>query len=862
MKKKIVVYTNSRKRAVEMAVLTERFYIKEKGKESIRIKPELLNNEGFLEKLELQISIDGFFRVNMGNNEFLFIYADDDTFRLCSLSEYDETYRLPHDVIKYQEAIKLLNLPYFPLEFQLAINENSALAHDALRGTSFIAGRENDSIGLSEALDKRLNLYQQIVSSCSAVYNAASDDIAGEFSFYCFKHFVEIVPYVPGTFDSKPIGKEILRIRPQTFNSEQIVESLTQTHLPETEPNLQQVGDASALLHDLDWLIFANISLYLQKNLGPVPFRLTAYIGRWECVLLWLIAARAEESEKILHNPKFCVRAVVKADNGTQFIFRTDMQFNCEAEAMAAADVIKKKQFFVNSIEYLRTPMAEPLKPYNCFNLQIDACKKGLTAVETVQCARNLFEKGYISWPTDSDLLPNSIRPQLSRALSALHRLPENQNQEIPSDTRKIDGWDSDSLCKERFEKHTGILTTERIPGIDDGYNLSANEKLVYELISRREISMATQNVASMRNTIRGSSEDLVLTFTQNWEGPTSEYTKKLEEFDKIRFLQENKSYEILKVSIEPAVELANYQNFTEAELLQVFINSVCGSGTPIFINNMSLFSTAIENLVKWHEIERDGDGRFQITKSGEAVMAFIDDTVLTDFGEVSYWNEKLEAISRGNNGHDVFTDVIKNYVSEAIQGMDRNKEILCSVANLPKCEWTCPICGERMNPGPDNSWMCEGGSCKFTIPAQFRGHAITPQDRKNLIKSGITHEAYYLQRESARNGYMARIGIDKKGKCLRSDYSTPFSCPICHNMLSQYQNMLICRKEQQGCGYSLCTQKYAHSFTTDELLAMLSGDKTPLIDTFKGHGDFFSAYARLRTTDLTVVEVIKPTNN
>ena len=128
------------------------------------------------------------------------------------------------------------------------------------------------------------------------------------------------------------------------------------------------------------------------------------------------------------------------------------------------------------------TETFEKIPLYNIFSLQVEADKRyGLKPEYAVNLAYELYNKSYITWPTESSAMPWGMKVEFTAASVAINNNPSFANQFKPRELDKFSDWDAYN----NPYNHMGILVTSKTIGPD----MTVDEKKIYDLICESNIA-------------------------------------------------------------------------------------------------------------------------------------------------------------------------------------------------------------------------------------------------------------------------------------------------------------------------------------------------------------------------------------
>ncbi len=560
---------------------------------------------------------------------------------------------------------------------------------------------------------------------------------------------------------------------------------------------------------------------------------------------------------------------------------------------IAGIDVQQKKQF--------------PQKPFDLTELQKEGNKRfKYSAQQVLDCAQNLYEKKLLTYPrTDSAYLPDTMKQEAYQLAMRLAK-PEQQKIMRPESENFV------FINSSKVTDHFAIIPTGEQPS-----NLPEMEENIYNLAKERfvqawlkpyvwnemEIILRApsehEEINNEQLTINnGNSEVFRLKLKQNEdlgfralvkeekkkkseakkddEGNSDDITNIVDDFpdwkqgDKAPFdsveLQKKKKSKpkyYTEATLLAAMKTAGKQIENE-ELAEAMKDR--GLGTP------ATQAGIIETLKKRGFIEAQKNNLVS-TVRGREVIALMDDKVKSPemTGE---WEYKLSQVEKGNLTPMEFRDGIMDYVRELFAhlhekyGSQFERETVTESIN-------CPNCSQPLEIAPWG-YVCKNAECGLRLGHTIAGRILSHSEMQNLIatretpildgfiskKSGKTFSAKLLMKDD----YSIEFKFESDGRFHGN--ATEYKCPLCGSPLEENKNTLFCTgvaaipsgnpdaTVRASCGFTLFKNTAGHTLTPDEIRALFTQGKTPVISDFKSKkGDSFAASLKFGSDGRTQFE-------
>ena len=477
-----------------------------------------------------------------------------------------------------------------------------------------------------------------------------------------------------------------------------------------------------------DWYVGYNVSRAMSCHFDT---RLSA--GRVQTPTLALITGREDEIEDFAGRFYWTLKADFGTFKASWYSSDNSIRIGEEAKANELAAKLKGAKATVTSIR--EVPKAEkPPLAYDLTELQRDANSiLGLSAKETLDTLQRLYEVyKIVTYPrTDSRYITADIVPTIPDRLAALSatafglRAGELSRNGIRTDLSRL-------VNDEMVSDHHALLPTEQRVDVS---KLSANEKALWELIITRFLETLSADYEYKTTTVEVNAEGerfvtrLTLPVKQGWRdvardvGRRSAVASEDEGDDNplILRLAEGETLEIKDVVLKRNATLPP-DRYTEADLLFAmehagrFVEDAelkshleNGLGTP------ATRADIIEKLIQNNCIERKGKELVPTAKGRELVRLVPDQLRSAEL--TGKWEQRLSAISKGEENEVPFIEDIKKNASDLVNQVIANRDKFDPDLMGDKTK-PCPSCGWPMMTVLDEydrpHHVCQRFSCGY----------------------------------------------------------------------------------------------------------------------------------------------------
>ena len=636
---------------------------------------------------------------------------------LCTLKE-------PHDYGQELKSWNLIFLPIIPKNFGIKLIPN-------------------------KGVENQFRVIERLVSECDEVINCGDAGQEGEL----------IQRWV---LQKAKCNKPIKRLWISSLTEESIKEGFENLKPAEDYKNLYLAGNARAIG---DWLLGINATRLFTKKFGGNKGVLS--IGRVQTPTLAMLVQRQKEIDSFSTEEYWELKTKYR-----------DVIFNAAIDRLKTLDraekglsYLKENLFEIVSFE-IKEGKEKNLRLFDLTGLQVEANKKyGYSAENTLNYIQSLYEKKHVTYPrVDTTYLSESLYPKIEGILRSLTFyqdliLPLLQ-QPIPKSKAVFDDA--------KVTDHHAIIPTE----ISPSQNLSKEEKLIYDLIAKRFISVFYPE-CKISNTLVEARVGTIPFKTNGKQilepGWRAVYAK--EPKDKEDSTDKEKSAEeeqlipeflagesgphdpyihqgktsppkyFTEATLLRAMETAGKQ-IDDDELREMLKNN--GIGRPSTRANIS------ETLFKRKYIEKKRKNLIA-TQTGIQLIDTIEDEVLKSPELTGEWEFKLRKIESGEYDANTFKEELITMVTELTKKVkdgkgksftfedEKPKEEKKTVSAAKKeiKEWDmlkCPKCKQsHLMKGKTAVGCSDFKNCGFKVLFEIYGKKLTEKQLMDLVVKGKT---------------------------------------------------------------------------------------------------------------------------
>lgn len=591
-----------------------------------------------------------------------------------------------------------------------------------------------------------------------------------------------------------------------------------------------------------DWVLGFNATRLYTLRYGSGKQVLS--IGRVQTPTLAMIVNRQKEIENFKPSPYWVLETKYK-----------DIPFSAESgrflnsqEAEKQLSLIKSAEFEIISNE-TKEGKESPLRLFDLTSLQVSCNNRfGLSAEETLKTIQSLYEKKLCSYPrVDTTFLPTDVYPKIAGILKGLKVYDSITSPLLGKPIRKSKKVFNDK----KVTDHHAIIPTGQNPSS----GLSYNEKMVYDLITKRFIAAFYPDCKISNTTVKGKANNVLFRSSGKQildMGWRIVYGKSSIEDGEDKIMPEfvvGEKGTHKPVLIEKSTKAPSW--LTEASLLR----SMETAGKHVEDDEMrdlmkengigrpSTRAAVIETLFRRKYIVKQKK-KLVATAMGVQLIDTIQNELLKSPKLTGQWEKKLRDIEQGVYDANIFLKEMEGLVSTVVKDVKnqssvnrfkeadqkfRKKEEL---VRCPKCISGTIIKGK-------NAYGCSEykTGCDYTIPFIQFNKKLTEKQIFQLLKTKNT---------SWIKGF-AKDGLKVEGKLkLNTDLSIQLEvkenetlkCPRCkEGEIIPGRNAYGCNRYSLGCKTIIPFEIFGKKLTKKQTTELIKKGETAIIKNFNVGG-------------------------
>ena len=599
-----------------------------------------------------------------------------------------------------------------------------------------------------------------------------------------------------------------------------------------------------------DWLLGINATrLYTLKYSRPGQ---VLSIGRVQTPTLALIVERQKEIDQFVPQPYWELKTVYKEVTFSA----TEGKFFNKEEAFKAIETIRGKEFEITDFGRKKGSEAPP-RLFDLTSLQVECNRKfGLSADETLKTIQSLYEKKLTTYPrVDTTFLSNDLYPKIPGILKGLKPYEDIiaplLERKLPKSKKVFDDT--------KVTDHHAIIPTGQNPSSG---NLSRDEKLVFDLVTRRFIAAFYPDSIINTTTVEGRVEDVKFKASgkqileEGWrvvfksQGQFKSEDNILPEFVKGERgphdpdLQEKETQPpkpYTEATLLRAMETAGKQ-VDDEELRDALKEN--GIGRP------STRAAIIETLFKRKYIVKNKKNLVP-TITGVQLIETIHTELLKSAELTGIWEKKLREIERNNYDAAAFMAELKQMVSDIVHLVKRDQNIrkievvneepkiekAVAKSNSPEAPAPCPRCGQGVMLKGKKAWGCSryADGCQTVVPFSFLGKVLTDNQITMLFKKGKTGLIKGFDLDGAKVDGVLSLD-DNYQLRLEKDEQPQWKCPKCkEGLIIKGRTAWGCQRFHQGCKVIIPFEFMGKKITDKQAGDLILKGKTTVIKGFIG---------------------------
>lgn len=509
-----------------------------------------------------------------------------------------------------------------------------------------------------------------------------------------------------------------------------------------------------------DWLLGMNATRAYTLKYGTGKNILS--IGRVQTPTLALLVER----QKAIDHFKPEIYWEIKTDYRAGIFSSTQGRFSKKEEAEAMLQKIAELDLEITSSERKKA-MEHPPKLFDLTLLQVECNKKyAFSAENTLKIIQSLYEKKLTTYPrVDTNFLPNDQYakvPGILKGLKPYEALikPILESKKIRKSPKVFND--------KKITDHHAIIPT----GVFS-YDMSPDEKRVYDLVARRFIAVFYPDCEIANTTVMAKigEDEFKATGKQiidpAWRVVFGVNTDKQNEENVLPIYEVGEHGPHKPDLQEKETQPPKY--YTEADLLRAMetagkqvedeelrdLMKENGIGRP------STRANIIETLFKRQYIRKDKK-RLVPTATGMELIDTIQNDLLKSAELTGQWEKKLRMIEDGTYQVNDFMEELKAMVNEIIHYVKYSSSKTITIEQpeevaekeepkekkkrAPKepsepVILKCPKCGNGNIIKGKTAWGCSlyRKSCDFLIPMEIEGKKLTQKQVEALVQKGKT---------------------------------------------------------------------------------------------------------------------------
>jgi DNA topoisomerase-3 len=598
-----------------------------------------------------------------------------------------------------------------------------------------------------------------------------------------------------------------------------------------------------------DWLLGINATRLYTLKYGQQGQVLS--IGRVQTPTLALIVGRQKEIDNFVPQPYWELKTVYK-----EVVFNnSEGRYTNKDEAEKAIEVIRGKEFEITGFERKKGREAPP-RLFDLTSLQVECNRKfSLSADETLKTIQSLYEKKLTSYPrVDTTFLSNDMYPKIAGIMKGLKPY---ESLTAPVLAKKI------TKSKKVFDDtkvtdHHAIIPTGQNPSS----SLSRDEKLVFDMVTRRFIAAFYPDAIISTTTVEGKVETVNFKATgKQILDPAWRVVMKMSQGKS----DDNVLPEFTKGergSHEPDLQEKETQPpkpYTEATLLrametagkQVDDEELRDAMKENGIGRPSTRAAIIETLFKRKYIIRNRKNLVP-TITGMQLIDVIRHDQVKSAELTGLWEKKLREIENGTYDPADFMNELKQMVSDIVFAVRREPTLQKievvddeskkkedapggQTAASTQSSIKCPRCGEGVMLKGKQGWGCsrykEG--CHTVVPFTFMGKQLTDNQMETLLRKRKSSLIKGFEQGSEKmDGVL--ILDDNYQLQLQKEEDAQWLCPKCkEGLIIKGHSAYGCERYAQGCRVVIPFEFMGKKLTQKQIEDLILKGKTNVLKRF-----------------------------
>jgi len=714
---------------------------------------------------------------------------------LCTLKE-------PHEYNPSWKAWNLSYLPILPPAYEIKLITNR---------------------GVKEQFD----IIKYLVQRCDSVINCGDAGQEGELiQRWVLEH----------AGNTKPIE----RLWISSLTNEAIKEGFSNLKDGKDFDRLYNAGKSRAIG---DWVLGFNATRLYTLRYGNGKQVLS--IGRVQTPTLAMIVNRQKEIEGFKPTPYWVLQTKYK-----------NTIFNAEAGKFSTVEKANEQLALMSAAEFeilsneTKEGKESPLRLFDLTSLQVSCNNRfSLSAEETLKVIQSLYEKKLCSYPrVDTTFLPDDVYPKIEGILKGLQVYASITQPILGKTIRKSKKVFNDK----KVTDHHAIIPTGQNPSS----GLTYNEKMVYDLITKRFIAAFYPDCTVSNTTVKGQANTVPFRTSGKQIldlGWRIIYGKDANADPDDNIMPDFKIGE--KGQHEPTLDEKATKApswHTEGSLLRAMetagkhvedeeardLMKENGIGRP------STRAAVIETLFRRKYIVKQKK-RLVATPMGVQLIDTIQNELLKSPKLTGQWEKKLRDIEQGTYDPKVFLKEMESLVSTVVndvknrQSVNRFSE---ADAKLKKKVATpfCPKCSTGKILKGKTAYGCSEykSGCNFVIRFEQYNKKLSEKQVFQLIEKKKT--GWIKGFESNDSKIEARLLLNEEFNIeLEIKEEEALKCPRCkEGNIIEGKTAYGCERFQTGCKTIIPFEIYGKKLTETQIKQLIKKGESPLIKGFLINGE------------------------
>jgi len=712
----------------------------------------------------------------------------------CTLKE-------PHEYNPSWKAWNLSYLPILPPAYEIKLIDN-------------------------KGVKEQFNIIKHLVASCTKVINCGDAGQEGELiQRWVLEH----------AGNTKPID----RLWISSLTNEAIREGFSKLQDGKKFDRLYNAGKSRAIG---DWVLGFNATRLYTLRYGNGKQVLS--IGRVQTPTLAMIVNRQKEIESFKPSPYWVLQT-----NYKNTVFNAEAgKFTQLAKAEEQLALMSQSDFEVLSNQ-TKEGKESPLRLFDLTSLQVTCNSRfNLSAEETLKVIQSLYEKKLCSYPrVDTTFLPNDVYPKIEGILRGLKVYEPIVRPLLGKPIRKSKKVFNDK----KVTDHHAIIPTGQNPSS----GLSYNEKMVFDLISKRFIAAFYPDCLVSNTTVKGQAN--TVSFKANGKqildlGWRNVYGKdsaaetedaimpdfKVGEKGPHKPLLEEKSTKApawhTEGTLLRAMETAG-KHVEDEEARDLMKEN--GIGRP------STRAAVIETLFRRKYIVKQKK-KLVATPMGVQLIDTIENELLKSPKLTGQWEKKLRDIEQGNYDYTFFLKEMEGLVATVVKDVKNRQSVnrfSLADAKVKKkaAQLSCPKCKQGSILKGKKAFGCSEykNGCHMLLPFLQFGKVISDNQLSQLINKKKTNysKGFVLDEKKVE----ARLVLTNDLLVeLELKESTTLSCPNCkQGTILEGKTAYGCSRYKEGCKTLVPFEFLGKILSEAQCKQLLSKGETMLVKGFVQNG-------------------------